>query len=39
MPWFAELDALPASRTEDDIPSDFLARLQSRQHPDGESET
>ncbi|MDH3474280.1 MAG: GFA family protein [Rhodospirillales bacterium] len=39
MPWFAALHALPASRTEDDIPPEVLARLQSRQHPDGESET
>jgi len=36
MPWFAELHALPESRTEDDIPPDMLSRLASRQHPDHE---
>ncbi len=36
VPWFAELHSLPGSRTEDDIPPDRLAELQSRQHPDGE---
>ena len=33
MPWFAELSALPGTRTEDDQP-DALAHLTSYQHPD-----
>jgi hypothetical protein len=34
VPYFAELASLPGSRTEDDIPQEVRARLQSRQHPD-----
>lgn len=34
MPWFAELPGLPGSRTEDDMPAEILARLQSHQHSD-----
>jgi hypothetical protein len=32
--YFAELHALPGSRTEDDIPPEVQAKLKSRQHPD-----
>ncbi len=34
MPWFATIAALPASRTEDDIPAERLQQLKSLQHPD-----
>lgn len=34
MPWFHELADLPGSRTEDDMPAEVLAKLQSHQHPD-----
>jgi len=34
VPWFSDLPRLAGSRTEDDIPADFLPRLASRQHPD-----
>ena len=34
LPWFGELTALPAVRTQDDLPSDMRDRLISAQHPD-----
>jgi hypothetical protein len=34
LPAFEILHALPATRTEDDIPADFMEKLKSRQHPD-----
>ncbi|MGE0213401.1 MAG: GFA family protein [Parvibaculaceae bacterium] len=34
VPWFGDLPGLTGSRTEDDIPGDFISRLASRQHPD-----
>jgi hypothetical protein len=34
---FEGLDALPGSRTEDDVPLDMAPKLKSRQHPDGET--
>ncbi len=36
LPAFDILHTLPATRTEDDIPADFLEKLKSRQYPDGE---
>ena len=36
MPWFADLPALPASTTEEAIPAERLAKIESRQHPDGD---
>jgi hypothetical protein len=36
LPAFETLHTLPATRTEDDIPADFMEKLKSRQHPDGE---
>ena len=35
LPAFDTLHTLPATRTEDDIPADFMQKLGSRQHPDG----
>jgi hypothetical protein len=37
MPWFADLTALPASTTEEAIPAERLAKIESRQHPDGDA--
>jgi len=37
MPWFDELHGLPALATNQVIPPDLLARIESRQHPDGET--
>ena len=34
LPWFAGLAALPASRTEDWLKNNEIARVGSRQHPD-----
>ena len=34
LPAFKILHTLPATRTEDDIPAGFMAKLKSRQHPD-----
>jgi hypothetical protein len=34
LPAFPLLHDLPGTRTEDDIPPEFLAKLASRQHPD-----
>jgi hypothetical protein len=34
LPAFGTLHLLPGSRTEDDVPPEALARMQSRQHPD-----
>ncbi len=34
LPAFDTLHDLPGTRTEDDIPQDFLTKLKSRQHPD-----
>ncbi len=36
MPAFERLHELPGTRTEDDIPAEMLAKLKSRQHPDGD---
>ena len=36
MPWFDELHGLPARSTDEVIPPDLLARIESRQHPDQE---
>ena len=38
MPWFSELAALPEARTDEAIPAERLARIESRQHPDRETE-
>ena len=35
LPWFAELSNLPALSTDEVIPPGLLAKIQSRQHPDG----
>lgn len=37
MPWFDTLHTLPGSCTEDDVPPEAMARLESRQHPDRDS--
>ena len=34
LPWFADLAALPETRTEDDLPADLQAAKNSAQHPD-----
>lgn len=34
MPWFHELAGLPGSTTEDDIPAETMATIESYQHPD-----
>lgn len=39
LPWLAELAGLPASRTEDDTPSDRLAAIVSHQHPDHDTDS
>lgn len=36
LPAFERLHTLKGSRTEDDIPAERMAKLKSRQHPDGE---
>jgi hypothetical protein len=36
LPAVALLHDLPGTRTEDDIPAEMMAKLKSRQHPDGE---
>jgi hypothetical protein len=38
MPWFAELAGLPGTRTEDDLPADYQAKLESHQHADREDD-
>ena len=38
VPWFAELAALPEARTDEAIPPERLAGIESRQHPDRETE-
>jgi hypothetical protein len=34
LPFVATLTTLPGSRTEDEVPPERMAQLQSRQHPD-----
>lgn len=36
LPAFETLHTLPGTRTEDDIPPEDMAKLRSRQHPDGD---
>jgi hypothetical protein len=38
MSWFAELAGLPGTRTEDDMPADYQAKLESHQHADREDD-
>ena len=38
LPWFADLAALPESRTEDDTPPDRLAAIVNYQHPDHDTD-
>ncbi len=38
MPWFSELAALPEARTDEAVPAERLAGIESRQHPDRETE-
>lgn len=35
LPFIASIAGLPGTRTEDDVPAERLAKLKSRQHPDG----
>ena len=37
LPWFAELHDLPSATTEKTVPPSLLSRIESRQHPDGET--
>jgi hypothetical protein len=39
VPWFAELAALPEARTDEAVAPERLAGLESRQHPDRDTET
>ena len=39
MPWIAEMAALPEKPTEQAVPAERLARIQSRQHPDRDTES
>ncbi len=38
VPWFSTLSGLPEARTEAAVPPERLARIESRQHPDHETE-
>ena len=38
LPWMAELAGLPEQRTDDFMPAERLARIESFQHPDNDTE-
>ncbi len=38
VPWFAELAALPEARTDEAVAPELLAGIESRQHPDRDTE-